>query len=184
MLFNNLARQSIAIAAALLCQPCMAEETVFFQTYMQDINCATANNDQSANQVVYLENYFDALQSQLPASLPVVETTFWFDGAGPIPSNLVGNVTYAIDAGRAYSANAGYPLTQFALPTTLKSLGQWLTSSGRKQRDRYWPPANYRIGKDSFVVAAECASSPNGVFVSLPIITLGYVSSGDIPKPP
>src|SRR6185369_14536571 len=74
--------------------------------------------------------------------------------------------------------------TQFALPTTLKSLGQWLTSSGRKQRDRYWPPAHYRIGKDSFVVAAECASSPNGVFVSLPIITLGYVSSGDIPKPP
>jgi|SRR5882762_6371419 len=148
-----------------------------FQIPIATINCNALSDDLTNNQIFLLENYIDALQTQMP-SFKISESVFWWDGALPFNGNphpvppevsTFGNVAWAIDPGQAY-IKQGYPNHQYVWPYSFATMGIWESVKNLRQEWRTYPvPRTYIVNKDAFIMAAECQGGGvvSGSFIAI-----------------
>jgi hypothetical protein len=112
-----------------------------------------------SNQVIYLEEYM-LPGVVLPNPAYITQMDLHDErGLTPYGPASYGNITFALDDARRYSATAGFPLVQTTLPDALVSMGGWTIWPNQYPAATvshvYSPPLAYRPG-DSIVVGAEC----------------------------
>jgi hypothetical protein len=132
----------------------------------------SGNGTISGNGVLKIENYVDQI---LQYPLAICKSVVWWDDAYAIPSNVRGNIAFAVDPGGAYCQRANWPWQQKWEPILLNPLGVYEIFPGGRRRnmEEYHVPVAYRDG-DIIIVAPEIA--PGSVKISRSWLALSIAS--------
>ena len=116
----------------------------------------------AANQIYYLENRFPA-NIKLPNPCRITRVFIWNETNEDYPSDMVGNISFAIDPGKEYIKASGFPETQTSGPLYLKTLGilEMRTGMDHEKVYEFNPPLAYRPYQDAIVVAPETFTTAN-----------------------